>query len=74
MTEKIDQSTVEAIAAGNPGIENRMVVLPIDALEQNNSLIRYAQARKEERENIQEMRRAGLGTTDVTVFDSIVRF
>lgn len=74
MVGEVDRLSAEAIAVDNPGIENRMVVLPIDALEQNNTLVRYAQARKEEREDILEMRKAGLSTQDVVAFNLIIRF
>jgi hypothetical protein len=73
MAREVDQSASKAIARRNSGIENRMVVLPIELLEQTNPLRSYSQARVEEKKDIMEMRQAGLNQQDVVVFESIIR-
>lgn len=67
-------STAEALEIIYPGIENRMVVIPIDKLDRVDPLYKYAKARALEREEDLKMRRAGLGPYEVEVFNSMIRF
>ncbi len=74
MSGESDHQTSEALARKHPGIENRMVALPIECLDPSDPLHEYSDARVEEQAFVLDMRRAGLGPHDVEVFDLIIRF
>ena len=72
MAGEVHSPTAEELAARFPGIDQRMVVLPLALLEDNNPLVGYARVRLEDKAFNMELRRAGLGPDDVKVFELII--